>query len=561
MRVLSCLAAMALFGCTAEPPPAPPPAAPASTAPPSARSTFPLTPPAEFVRDIGTSEATASAVQKDAGKALCKGLLAASAESIGKPLADDLEARWADEPLDKAGLVAALKAEASGWEVLERCTLKVHRFHLATDQRSAWARLELRLAGRRGGRAETARGWVQAELTADPWHFHRVELTLLERQQTESPAFTDISQQTGIGLRDDRIGQITIKALANRSLIETIGGVAVVDWDRDGRDDLLAWNRRRVLALFLNDGKGGFDRRADLLPPAAVGMFQLVVDLDGDGSEEVVSTELTGCTRGQREMRIYRRTDAGLAPASTLRFAGDCTHHRDLTYQHVAVDDIDADGDLDVFVSGYGNRDTNMGGYNKFDTSRGQRNLLFLNEGGLTFTEVSAARGISGTRFSYGATFFDHEGDGDPDLYVVNDYGPNALYINDGKGMFSRLEGTPLTRHGQSMGVTVGDFDGDLDLDVYVSNMFSKAGHRIVELVGDRMSETTRAELMTLAKGNALYEQVSPGTYVEVAQAKGLHQAGWAWGQAWFDHDNDGDRDLYVVNGMTSHDQIREHDY
>lgn len=565
MRVLTCLAVVGLCACTADPP-APAERGPASASPESAppaapRSALSLAPPTRFERDIGTSEAAASAVQKAAGKALCKGITAASPAQIEAPLAPDLQAIWAGQPLDRAGLVAALTAQARGWAVLERCTLKVHRFHLAPDHASGWARLELRLAGRKGDRAMTARGWVTARLAADPWRFRALEVSPLVEQRTESHAWTDIARQAGFDLRADRIGALTRVALANQSLIETVGGVGVLDWNGDGRDDLLAWNRRRVLALFVNDGQGGFERRADLLPPTAVGMFQLAVDLDGDGREELISTELTGCARGQREMTIYRRRGEGLAPASTLRFAGDCTHHRDVTYQHVTVADIDADGDLDLFVSGYGNRDTNLGGYNKFDTSRGQRNLLFVNQGGLRFAEVSAARGIGGTRFSYGATFFDHEGDGDPDLYVVNDYGPNALYLNDGAGRFARLEGTPLTRHGQSMGITVGDFDGDLDLDLYVSNMFSKAGHRIVELVDDRLSAQTRAELMTLAKGNALYTQTAPGTYVEQGQAVGLHQAGWAWGQAWFDHDNDGDRDLYVVNGMTSHDRIREHDY
>lgn len=560
MRVLISAAAVLLFACTADPPPAPK-AAPASTAPLSAQPTFPLTPPTAFERDIGRSEAMAATAQKKIGKPLCAGLRAASAKGIAAPLAEDLRARVDGAQVDKAGFVAAAEQIARGWQAIERCTLKVHRFHSAPDHATAWARFELRLAGQIDGGPATAQAWLTAELTTAPWRARRIDLSPLTHQRTPSPAFVDISAQTGVTLRDDRTGRKAIAELANQSLIETIGGVGVVDWNGDGRDDLLAWNRRRVLALFVNDGAGGFERRADLLPPRAVGMFQLMVDLDGDAAAELVSTELTGCAKGQREMTIYRRTPDGLAPATTLRFAGDCTHHRDVSYQHLAVADIDADGDLDLFVSGYGNRDTNMGGYNKFDTSRGQRNLLFVNQGGLRFDEVSTARGIAGTRFTYGATFFDHEGDGDPDLYVVNDYGPNTLYINDGKGAFTRREGTPLTRHGQSMGVTVGDFDGDLDLDVYVSNMFSKAGNRIVPLVDDRMSEATRAELLTLAQGNALYEQVAPGEYVEVAQKAGVHRAGWAWGQAWFDHDNDGDRDLYVVNGMTSHDQIREHDY
>ena len=111
------------------------------------------------------------------------------------------------------------------------------------------------------------------------------------------------------------------------------------------------------------------------------------------------------------------------------------------------------------------------------------------------------------------------------------------------------------------MGVTVGDFDEDGDFDVYVSNMYSKAGNRIVPLVRKQLTESTYTSLLGLAAGNTLYLQEPGGAYRQAATDLHVDHAGWAWGQAFFDADNDGDRDIFVVNGNTSHSDARAPDY
>ncbi|MEZ4466159.1 MAG: VCBS repeat-containing protein [bacterium] len=333
-----------------------------------------------------------------------------------------------------------------------------------------------------------------------------------------------------------------------------------MDANRDGFPDLFAWNRRRTLQLFVNDGRGGFLKEDALLPPPAVGYQQLWLDLDGDGTDELVSSELLGCAHDRGQFGIYQRRGQGLTRVGSLEFDLSCVDPGRAIYQHISAADVDQDGRVDLLLAGFGNHLSRRANFNHFDGRNGERNLLFMNQGGLRFSEEGRARGLTGTRFSYVTAFFDLDDDGDQDLYVANDFGPNELFENVGGGRFKRVSTGPMIENGQSMGLTVADFDGDLDLDLYVSNMYSKAGKRIVPLARGRLSPATFKTLEGLAAGNTLYAREGDA-WVERAADLHIAKAGWAWGQAFFDADNDGDRDLYVVNGMTSHSQERENDY
>src|SRR5205823_3548191 len=116
----------------------------------------------------------------------------------------------------------------------------------------------------------------------------------------------------------------------------------------------------------------------------------------------------------------------------------------------VAVADYDGDGNLDLFVTGFG------------------PDTLFRNNGDGTFTDVTAASGISkADGAGLGVTTGDYNGDGWPDLYVANDATPNQLWINHRDGTFvdeGLLSGSALNAAGNpegSMGIASGDFDLD----------------------------------------------------------------------------------------------------
>ena len=585
-----------LAGCA---PSGGPPARPpdATAAPPVAPAPWSIAWPDPFERDMAASETVAlGPIYKGLGKGACAALRANDPVALRALLTDDFAGRlvgapnepsptpgeavqvraWpaASDALDADAFVRATLALTEDFSSLERCKFKPFRFKMSPTHDRAVADLHVVLAGPRTDGAPAARRgtWTLEAVPAanGAWRARRVESSALEEVVGLAPRFGDVAAEVGLVMPTASLSNENVQGHIDTRTRESIGGLAVVDWDRDDRDDLLVWHRGRSLTLFRNDGRGGFERRADLIPPAAVGYHLLVVDLDGDGREEVVSTAILGCDDGVARFALFTRKGDALVPVpGGLPFPRACDDFRTgdlgaadpVVFQHLVAQDVDRDGDLDLYACGYQNRGSRRERFNLYDAQDGEPDRLLINQGHLRFADETDARGLTGSRWSYVATFFDEDDDGDDDLYVANDYGPNSLYLNDGAGRFALAPPSPLTANSESMGLTVADLDEDGDLDLYVSNMYSTAGNRIVPLAEGVLDPETYRTLLASAAGNWLFRRDGPGAYTEVAAETGVAEAGWAWGQAAVDLDDDGDRDLYVVNGMTSNSSDKEHDY
>jgi hypothetical protein len=165
------------------------------------------------------------------------------------------------------------------------------------------------------------------------------------------------------------------------------------------------------------------------------------------------------------------------------------------------------------------------------DANNGGGVIVFHNNRNGTFTDTTERVGIRTTGWTLDLGHGDANNDGFDDLYVANDFGTDRFYVNNGNGTF-----TDATEHAigidtkKGMNADWGDFDNDGFLDIYVTN-----------ITDDYMRE-----------GNFLWHNNGDLTFTDVSRETGTYDTGWGWAGKFFDYDNDGWLDLYVMNGWIS---------
>lgn len=323
-------------------------------------------------------------------------------------------------------------------------------------------------------------------------------------------------------------------------------GISAADLEFDGRPEIFVASPGGVPNLFLvADPSGRLVDRApelglDLLDSTSSALF---VDLDGDGLQEAVmgaGTQLLIMTG-----RPFALAQEVACEAITSLAAGD----------------MDGDGDLDLFVCGYVSPYGGSGAPMPYhDARNGARNRLLRNEGGLRFVDVTAEAGLEAdnSRFTFAATWLDVEPDGDQDLYVVNDFGSNQLWLND-QGRFVEMAADRGVRDvAAGMGVSVGDVDGDGLEDLFVSNMFSSAGGRITGQARFLGGEggILRSAMVRHAQGNSLFLGREGAAFQEAVRAGGAAMGRWAWGGRLLDLDLDGALDVACPAGFVTGERL-----
>jgi hypothetical protein len=330
--------------------------------------------------------------------------------------------------------------------------------------------------------------------------------------------------------------------------------VSIADADADGRPDLYATSSAfgQPNALFVQQQDGSFRDLA-----AQAGVAQL--NREGEGVS-MGSVWADADNDGDEDLYVYKwgyaqllRND--LVPGGTLHFT-DVTQaaglRRWMNSNSAVWCDYDRDGLVDLYVAGYFPETLDLW---KLQTTKimqdsfefatnGGHNVLWRNlgpdaQGVPRFEDVTARTGADSTKWTLALAAADFDGDGWPDLYLANDYGPEELLRNVGGQRFERAEVGISEDSKSGMAVALGDSRNRGRFDVYVTNI-CKAGF---------LYQGNNLRLNGLPDGGRL-DNVAEGAVAD---------CGWAWGAQFGDLNNDGWLDLYVVNGFISAD--RDGDY
>ena len=364
------------------------------------------------------------------------------------------------------------------------------------------------------------------------------------KEELARPFFVDVSSSSGLSS-----APIPTDPMRTAALDKSFSGLAVLDYEGDGLADIfLCGSPNRLLK---NMGNFKFaDATARVGPLGEACNTASSADYDNDGRPDLL---LLNANQRGPNLQLFRN-DKG------LRFQ-DVTAGLKLSSAPMLPSssvwlDYDHDGLLDLYVVNFGDRNhkviPTLG-----DAKNGLPNRLLRNNGDGSFTDVTKAAGVGDTGWGLAAAAFDFDNDGWSDLFVGNDYGRSVLYRNMGNGTFQDVSlKAGVDSFGHAMGVSVADLKHNGFLDILVTNIgMYNPGTRYI-----RPSDRTPIQYSpTLERGvriheaNRLYLNRGDGKFEDVYDSwVEPVSTGWGWSGMFFDFDNDGDQDMYVVNGLAS---------
>ena len=367
-------------------------------------------------------------------------------------------------------------------------------------------------------------------------------------------ALTDVARSLGVGFRLEN------SPTSQKYLPETMGGgVAVFDYDNDGRLDIFFANGAQIddpMPAGKSAGKTGpryynrlFHQNADGtftdvtekagLAGSGYSMGVAVGDYDNDGFEDLFVTGLDRTT-------LYHNNGDGTFTDVTAK-SGTATSGWSAS---AGFFDYDNDGKLDLFVTRYldwtfaTNRPCGSAATGRQYCHPliygGVTSVLYHNNGDGTFTDVSVKAGIAKYKGrGLGVAFADYDNDGWSDIYVANDSTQSFLYHNNGDGTF--------TESGMAAGVAYNE-DG---------NTFAGMGTDFADYDNDGLPDLVVTDFVN--DKYMLFRNLGRGVFASATDQSGLGRASMlstGWGVKWIDIDNDGWKDLYAAQGHIDEDMF-----
>ena len=390
-----------------------------------------------------------------------------------------------------------------------------------------------------------------------------------DENKNDGVLFTDITNSVGIDFmhrssdwlnrllrsyleKGKGVGVITIPPAFGGS------GVAAEDINNDGYDDLLILSGLGN-KLYLNvQGKkfievtrqAGLDWKRPQDNTAGEPRQPIIADLNNDGLQDIIITYVND------EHRVYQNLGNAkfkdVTDTAKLGGAG-------LVGGPATVADFDNDGLLDIYVTYFGHYTKGVLPTLKRRNDNGLPNQLFKNMGGFKFTNITKGSGTAHTGWAQAVAHTDLDGDGKQDLIVGNDFGVNAYLKNLGNGKFTNIADELGTdKPSYTMNIGIADLNQDLRPDIYISNIVTMNKDEKYVLPNQDTPMKFNAEKlaqMRVVEANDLFlsgkdKDGNLNYQLSDAVGRGYSSTGWSWDADFFDYDNDGDNDLYVLNGM-----------
>jgi len=336
-------------------------------------------------------------------------------------------------------------------------------------------------------------------------------------------------------------------------------GVACEDINNDGLIDvLLLGGFGNKLYLNTKDGvfkditeKSGINNWNKSLNSYGEVRQPIIADFNNDGTQDIFITYVN------ETHKMYKNIDGASFEEVTLtsNLGGE-----NAVAGPATAFDYDNDGLLDIYIGYFGNYIDGTLPTLKRDNNNGMPNKLFKNLGNFVFQEVEFTKDIdSNNGWTQALGHSDINQDGLQDIIVGNDFGVNKYYLNSKNGFFteesSRL-GTDKPSYTMNVGIT--DLNGDLFPDFYISNIVvmqkdekyvSPNANTQMKFDPKKMANIRTIEANDLFLSNTK-DTILNGYDLSTNIGRGYSATGWSWDADFFDFDNDGDEDLYCLNGM-----------
>ncbi len=337
------------------------------------------------------------------------------------------------------------------------------------------------------------------------------------------------------------------------------GGVALGDINNDGLVDIYFTSNQGKNKLYLNKGGNEFE---DISVKAGVEgesdwqTGSIMADVNGDGYLDIYVCAVVGINGFEGHNELYINNKDNTFTESASEYGLDIDNYS----TSAAFFDYDNDGDLDMYLLNHAVHSESS--FGKADI-RNKRNYecgdkLFQNNNG-HFIDVSEKAGIFGGANGYGLgiAVSDFNLDGNPDIYVCNDFHEDDYYyLNNGDGTFTESMKNYFGHISRfSMGVDVADINHDGFPDLMTLDMLPENEKVLKSSMGDDNVQMLKYRTEKLGyhyqyTRNMLQINQGGKHFTEVALLSGIAATDWSWSTLFADYDQDGEQDIFVCNGI-----------